>query len=156
MARPSLPDPPHTGGCLCGAVRFEMRARPLAINACHCTDCKRASGGTHTIFIHARAGDVTHSGALLTHRKTADSGRKVDTARCVACGTRLWHHPVSAPELMFIAAGVLDAGDWAVPTSHIFTRSMAPDVTPAADALVYDGPAPDRQLLWDRFAALYG
>lgn len=156
MSRPSLPSPPFEGGCLCGAVRYTIAARPLAVNACHCIDCKRSSGGTHAIFLHARQQDMQHEGgAVERFRKTADSGRLIDIARCKACGTRLWHEPLSAPDLVFVARGTLDASDWALPTSHIFARTIAADVTPEPDAMVIDGPPADRQALWDRFAQIY-
>ena len=143
------------GGCLCGAVRYAIAARPMAVTACHCTDCKRVSGGTHAVFLHVPRDTLQHQGDLARFRKTADSGRQLDIARCARCGTRLWLEPIAAPTLMFVAAGTLDDPAWAIPTSHIWTSRKAPDVPIEADALVYDeGPA-DRQPLWDRFAAIY-
>jgi hypothetical protein len=32
------------GGCLCGAVRFELTARPTIAGYCHCTRCQRRTG----------------------------------------------------------------------------------------------------------------
>jgi hypothetical protein len=128
----------------------------MAVNACHCTDCKRSSGGAFGVFLHVpRAAFMQDSGDLERFRKTAESGRFIDIARCAACGTRLWHEPVAAPTLVLIAAGTLDDSSWAIPTSHIWTARMAPDVVVAPDALCFEGPAPDRQLLWDRFAEIY-
>lgn len=156
-ARPAIPAPPHHGGCLCGAVRYRLMARPFAINACHCTDCKKSSGGAFGLFLHATTEMLEHeSGDLARYRKTAESGREIDIARCAACGTRLWHEPLAAPAFRFVAAGTLDESAWAIPTSHIWAKTRAPDVVIADDALVFDGPAPDRQLLWDRFAEIYG
>jgi hypothetical protein len=155
--RPPIPNAPHPGGCLCGAVRYRLTARPFAINACHCTDCKKSSGGAFGLFLHATDAILVHeSGDLSRYRKTAESGREIDIARCAACGTRLWHQPVSAPEFRFIAAGTLDDSRWAVPTSHIWAKTRAPDVVFADDALVFDGPPPDRQPVWNRFTEIYG
>ncbi len=157
MQRPQIPPAPLHGGCLCGAARYRLTARPRAVNACHCTDCKKSSGGAFGLFLHATDDIFVHECGDLAHwRKTAESGREVDIARCAACGTRLWHQPVSAPQFRFIAAGTLDDASWAVPTSHIWAKTRAPDVVIADDALVFEGPAPDRQVLWDRFAEIYG
>lgn len=155
--RPSIPGAPLHGGCLCGAARYRLETRPRAINACHCTDCKKSSGGAFGVFLHALRKDLVHEGGdLARYRKTAESGRHVDIARCAACGTRLWHEPVAAPGFVFIAAGTLDESCWAVPTSHIWAKSRAADVAIADDALVFEGPVPDRQVLWDRFVEIYG
>ncbi len=34
-----------TGGCLCGAVRFTLHERPTQIDVCHCSMCRKFSGG---------------------------------------------------------------------------------------------------------------
>jgi len=36
---------PFTGGCACGAIRYECTAEPLEMFQCHCRDCQGASGG---------------------------------------------------------------------------------------------------------------
>lgn len=42
----------RTGGCLCGAVRYVVRGEPFHVGRCHCTDCRKLSGSTHTIYGH--------------------------------------------------------------------------------------------------------
>jgi hypothetical protein len=156
MTRPKIPLPPHHGGCLCGAVRYRLEAAPLAINACHCQDCRKLTGATNLLMVLA-ARDAFHveKGAVESWRKTADSGRQIDILRCKVCGTRLWHEPLANPALVFIAAGTLDHSDWAVPTSHIWTEK-APLGTPfQADALKVQGQPATREMLLDAFTALY-
>lgn len=109
------------------------------------------------MFIHVvRAALVQEEGDLARFTKTADSGRHIDIVRCVVCGTRLWHEPLAAPELAFVAAGTLDDSSWAVPTSHIWTSRAAADFPFEADALVYPFAPDDRQKLWDNFAKPLG
>ena len=144
------------GACLCGAVRYRLDAKPLAVNACHCLHCQRLSGTDSTVSLHMKAAAVrVEQGELTRYRRTADSGRQIDAARCTACGARLFHEPVSAPEIILVAAGTLDDTGWAVPTSHIWLSRSNGSFVPAADALGFpDGP-PDRAALWDHFAKLY-
>ena len=39
----------HTGGCLCGAVRYTVDVPVTALRACHCKNCQRASGSGGTV-----------------------------------------------------------------------------------------------------------
>ena len=79
------------------------------------------------------------------------SGNEIDIVRCAVCGVRMWHEPLSAPQLVIIAVGTLDDPSWAVPTSHIFARSVSPGVVLQDDALVLqDGPS-DRKAVFDAF-----
>ena len=44
--RPALP---ITGGCQCGAVRYEIAALPLLLYTCNCTDCQRQTGSSFAL-----------------------------------------------------------------------------------------------------------
>ena len=38
---------PYTGGCACGAIRYEISDEPLVMDDCQCRDCQRgAAPGT--------------------------------------------------------------------------------------------------------------
>ena len=102
-------------------------APPLAINACHCNDCRKLTGTANLLMVAApREGFQHQSGAVVRYRKRADSGREVDLLRCAACGTRLWHEPLSSPALLFFAAGTLDDPSWLQVRGAIYTKSAQP------------------------------
>jgi hypothetical protein len=127
------------------------------VNACHCLDCKKLSGADYIhVLSFDRAALDPGAGALSRFRKTADSGREVDIARCAQCGVRLWHEPHANPELVFLAAGTLDDSSWIVPTAHIWTKHAAPHVLLHGDALHCEGQPATRQLTFDAFAQIYG
>ncbi len=155
MKRPAIPEPPHAGGCLCGAVRYSLDARPLAVNACHCADCKKLTGATNLLMVLAPREAFSHSGATERYRKRADSGNEIDIVRCAACGVRLWHEPLTAPQIVIVAVGTLDDTSWAVPTSHIFAKRASPGVVFQDDALVLDGGPTERRMLFDAFDRIY-
>lgn len=156
MIRPPIPDPPYEGGCLCGAVRWKLEARPLAVNACHCTDCKKMTGATNVIMLIASNEAFSATGETHAYRKRADSGRELDIKRCAKCGTRMFHHNLASNTLVFIAAGTLDDPSWAIPTSHIWVEKASPDVVMRDDAIKVVGQPADRQILLDAFAKVYG
>lgn len=155
MTRPPIPNPPHEGGCLCGAVRYALNARPLAVNACHCNACKKLTGATNLLTVLGSRAAFSYEGDVERYARQAPSGRVIDIVRCAECGVRMWHEPRSAPELVFVAVGTLDDPTWAVPASHIFVESASPGVVIQDDALVLQRGPERREELMDAFARLY-
>ena len=83
-----------TGACHCGKITYEAEIDPATVSACHCTDCKRVSGGAFGVFLHVpRDIFVQDSGALERFRKTADSGRCID----MKTSSDIWHHRIDEP-----------------------------------------------------------
>lgn len=156
IARPPLPPLPLKGGCHCGRVRYAVTARPLAVNACHCGDCKRLSGGQVGLYLHVdkAALDVEH-GVFDNFRRTGGSGNVISIERCRDCGTRMWHLPDVAPDLVILCAGTLDQTDWVIATSHIFIGEAAEDAVAAEDAIAVEGFNTTRPAIWARFSEIY-
>jgi hypothetical protein len=75
----------YTGGCLCGALRYEAFGKPIGSGHCYCVDCRRASGSGFVAFMGFRAEDVRFSGeAREFHSKAANGGDAVRN-RCAQC-----------------------------------------------------------------------
>ena len=51
-----------TGGCLCGALRYEARGAPTFSGFCFCADCRKASGGGSIGFIGFPASGLSVTG----------------------------------------------------------------------------------------------
>lgn len=155
--RPPLPAPPYRGGCLCGAVRYRIDARPLSVNACHCDDCKKLSGATNLLMLlTTRAQFAKEQGETQAFRKTADSGREVDIVRCATCGTRLWHEPLVGAEYILVAVGTLDDASWAIPSQHIWASRAEQHTRFTPDALIVEDQPPDRTGAIAAFKRIYG
>src|SRR5688572_10698074 len=122
-----LPEFPVEGGCQCGAVRYSLKAAPLGIYACHCKDCQRFSGTTHTLSMVAKAADVELiAGELAAFDKAADSGRTVRMLGCMNCGTKVWNEPLASPQYLIMKPGTLDNMSWAKPMGIIWTDRAQP------------------------------
>ena len=83
---------PHsfTGGCHCGAVRYECTSRPLAMLKCHCRDCQQMSGGPYTpvVYMPAKAFHITR-GELRHYSTPGESSGHNLRGFCTECGSRL-------------------------------------------------------------------
>lgn len=119
----------HTGGCVCGAVRFTATGEPLRVTICHCTWCQRRTGtafGTEVVF---EQGQVAFSGeAVGRYRHHSDeSGRWLDVEFCRICGTSLGFTLEAAPGLRTLPAGAFDDPGWinveSTQIRHVFLRS---------------------------------
>lgn len=153
----TLPEFPVTGGCQCGAVRYALSGPPFAVYNCHCKDCQRLSGGTHTMSMVVSAGllELT-AGEFDPHRKVADSGRIAVMMLCAECGALIWNEPQIAPDLRILKPGTLDDMSWAVPVGNIWTRSRAPWATIDDSLINFEGQPPSRDVFYPAWAALTG
>ncbi len=80
-----------TGGCLCGAIRFETTAEPVFQLLCHCTDCQKVSGAAaYAAYVVPIDSLVVTKGETAHFDVTADSGRINSRHFCPNCGTRVW------------------------------------------------------------------
>jgi hypothetical protein len=100
---------PYTGGCACGAIRYETRHAPVFQNHCQCRDCQRRSGTGHGSWLTfpARA-EMTLSGTATHWDVAADSGNVKTHAFCPVCGTPVYLRFAAMPEMIAVAAGSLD------------------------------------------------
>lgn len=130
---------PYSGGCLCGAVRYTVRAEPLTLYACHCTDCQRRTGGAFALSMVVPRGAVSlEKGEPVDYRVTMDDGRIKTGKTCTVCGVRLWGEPVKAPQIAIVQPGTLDDTSWIRPVAHIWTRSAQPGTTFEPGAIKFE------------------
>ncbi len=154
MSAIQLPVFPVEGGCQCGAVRYRITGNPLAVYNCHCRDCQRSSGGTHTMSMPIAVGRLEKlSGELVAYDKSADSGRVVRMLGCARCGTKLWNEPLASPQMLVLKPGTLDDPSWAIPIGNIWTDSALPWATIDPAQVNFPRQPPDRQPLYDAWSA---
>ena len=73
----------YTGGCACGAIRYETSSEPIFENHCQCRDCQKRSGTGHGSYLtFPQRADVTITGEANTWRVAGDSGNEKVHAFC--------------------------------------------------------------------------
>lgn len=116
-----------TGGCLCGAVRYEFSGEPVFSLLCHCRDCQRQSGSAYAAAVRVlAAGFRVTQGEPKLYVKIADSGNRISRAFCPECGCMLFLRVSARPDLVGIRVGTLDDPSWFRPEAHIFVKSAQP------------------------------
>lgn len=113
------------GSCLCGAVKYQITAEPVATRVCWCRDCQHiASNGTVNIIVPSAA--LTISGELSVFKNVADSGNSIERRFCPQCGSHLFANASARPLFTGVRVGTLENPSSVKPSINIWTDS-APD-----------------------------
>ena len=112
------------GSCWCGGVRFELSEPFISLSFCHCTSCKRISGGVGTANGRVRTEwiDVKQGRELLTTYQPEEGSAKTF---CSRCGSNLFGGGWPASERTSVRLSAIDSGLEQRPEDHIFVRSVA-------------------------------
>jgi hypothetical protein len=105
------------GGCLCGAVRYEVRGTPLVLCLCHCTLCRRAVGATPVAWAtYPTTGFRVVTGTPAWFR-SSPVGRR---GFCSGCGASLIFENSHTPDEIDVTIATLDEPDRLAPDRHIW------------------------------------
>ena len=115
----------RAGGCLCGAVRFEVPWPPLMLLTCACRNCQKQSGAAASVVGAIPRDSLEITGPLKTYEDTADSGNAVYRQFCPQCGSPVLTDTAAAREqgIIFYKAGTLDDTSDLAPAMHCWTAS---------------------------------
>lgn len=113
----------HEGGCQCGALRYRIEA-PLSDSAhCHCTICRRSSGGILTTWVTVpRTSFQWLQGQPRTFASSASCSRYF----CADCGAHLALFTTLSPQTLDVTVATLDAPELAPANRHIWVGSRLP------------------------------
>jgi hypothetical protein len=111
-----------TGGCLCGALRYEASGEPQFAGFCYCADCRKASGSGAIPFIGVSADQVRFSGESLQFRSASIRGTEAVRNSCPVCGSLVFGGVVGKDTSHTLYAGSLDEPSMFTPTMAIFLR----------------------------------
>jgi hypothetical protein len=106
----------HTGGCLCGGVRYQVSGELRGVIACHCSQCRRTS--SHYAAMTSAPNErlsLTSAATLVWYPSSPSAERGF----CKVCGSNLFWRP-RAEDRTSITAGTLDTPTGIATLRHIF------------------------------------
>lgn len=120
---------PITGGCYCGAVRYECAEEPLVMFNCHCRPCQRVSGGASVPVVVLRKSAFRFTQGEPKYHFTVSENKRGKHKRgfCGECGSRLTGGETDrAMPIIAVTAASLDDPGIFRPAYDIFTSHAQP------------------------------
>jgi hypothetical protein len=107
----------HEGGCLCGAVRYEISAEPEGVAVCHCRECRLASGASSLAWMTVPLAALKF---VEGQPKSVKSSSPVVRMFCGDCGTAFTYAHEDWPDFIDVTVATLDRPDTFPPTKEIW------------------------------------
>ncbi|MGR8935162.1 MAG: GFA family protein [Gammaproteobacteria bacterium] len=112
------------GGCLCGAVRYEVSIAPAIAGFCYCESCRKLSGSGHAFLALVPEAAMKISGNIRGFEWKADSGNTVTTSFCPTCGSPLFGKNSGMPDMVAFRVASLDDPDAISPQMAVYTKRV--------------------------------
>jgi GNAT superfamily N-acetyltransferase len=105
----------YSGGCFCGAIRYQVSGPPAMVAYCHCDDCRKSGGSV----VAALAG-FRRDGFEIVNGNPASFGATPAVKRsfCNTCGSPLFYENQDFPENIYIHIGGFDQAEELPPDRH--------------------------------------
>jgi hypothetical protein len=115
-----------TGGCLCGAVRFEVTEPLVSAGYCHCTRCQRRTGTAASAQARIAPGSlrVLSGEEVVRGYDPGDGG--FTKHFCSECGSALWSRHPEDPDVVSVRLGAFDGDPGIRPQHRQFVAYAAP------------------------------
>jgi hypothetical protein len=111
------------GGCLCGAIRYQIDGELARAGSCHCSMCRKAHGAAFGTYAEVPEGAFRWTAGeeeVRTFESSPGGGR----AFCPRCGSTLG--TMDHGHFNWVTLGTVDGDPGIRPQAHIFVSSKAP------------------------------
>jgi hypothetical protein len=116
-----------TGGCYCGAVRYEAEGEPAFKGQCYCRECQYISGGAENVFMTIPASGFRFVKGQPKGFARQDLESPVTREFCPECGTHLTTRSPRVPDVVILKVGTLDdPAGFGAPQVAIWTCEAQP------------------------------
>lgn len=141
----------YQGGCLCGAIKYEIESDLKAVVNCHCGFCSKAHGAAFTTLLFVPLANLTITEGKESLKSYHVENLNADRCFCSKCGTRLYNSLPSLGRASVVVA-TLTMDEVLRPLAHVNTESKCSWFQVNDDLPQFlSGPSPDefKELLSD-------
>ena len=111
-----------TGGCLCGAIRYEIDGKPFRTANCHCDDCRKSTGSAFATNLFFKEVQITIlQGIPKKFKHLADSKGTMIKEFCGNCGSQIFGSGSNRLEAKYIKVGSIDDASFVKPDVNLYT-----------------------------------
>ena len=119
-----MSDKYESGGCLCGAIKYEFdKSNLISAHHCHCIDCQKSTGSGKSTILMLPAQAILMDGELKFYTSPTSSGRNMSRGFCQECGSPVLSFIKEMQEVKFLKAGSLDDSSWLKIDSNFYSSS---------------------------------
>ncbi len=112
-------DERHDGGCMCGAIRYQISGQPMSVGLCHCKSCRRATGGPAVGFVDMPPGSFAWTAGEPAFFESSPGVRR---GFCPTCGTSLTYEADDLPGEVHLLSATLDNPEPWVPVDATYNH----------------------------------
>ncbi|MGE0739710.1 MAG: GFA family protein [Hyphomonadaceae bacterium] len=115
-----------SGGCYCGAVRYEVEGDPMMKAQCHCRECQYISGGAPNLFMLMPADGFHYTQGEPKTFSRSDIDNPVTREFCPTCGTHIATRRPGLPAVVLKIGTLDDPKQFQGPSAAIYTIDKQP------------------------------
>jgi hypothetical protein len=97
-----------TGGCLCGALRYEISGEIPMRALCLCATCQKISGGAGNLFLGIEASNFRYTQGAPRRFQRQGASDAPTREFCSECGVHIAARSPKAPGGIVVKVGTLD------------------------------------------------
>jgi len=109
------------GGCLCGALRYEVTAKPFDADHCHCRMCQKSTGAVMGSWMDFLVEQVIWLSGKPAEYASSDTTRR---GFCSTCGSSISFRDTGYPQYYSLSIASLDDPNLVPVKYHIHTSSQ--------------------------------
>ena len=131
------------GGCLCGAIRYEVNGEIVRTAICHCDDCRKATGAAFTTNIFVNESDLKIvKGTPKRFDHSTESGSTMTKEFCADCGSQLFGYTSRSPGAKHVKVGTIDDASFVKPEMEVYTIRRLPYIPAREGVAQYEKNRP--------------